>query len=85
MARDHKLNCLGRDMRQVNFQPFFATLDELFEFADEHKHHFFDLVDRVGTATHGTCARPPLKGKERSSIVRVLFLPVSRLSEFLKS
>ncbi|CAE7428479.1 ANKRD50 [Symbiodinium necroappetens] len=50
---------------QVNFQPFFPTLDELFEFAHKHQHHFFDLVDRVGTATHGTCAKPPLKGKER--------------------
>ncbi|CAE7229175.1 ANKRD54 [Symbiodinium necroappetens] len=50
---------------KVNFQPFFPTLDELFEFAHKHKHHFFDLVDRVATATHGTCAKPPLKGKER--------------------
>ncbi|CAE7420957.1 Asb10 [Symbiodinium necroappetens] len=50
---------------KVNFQPFFPTLDELFEFAHKHKHHFFDLVDRVATATHGTCARPELKGKER--------------------
>ncbi|CAE7446408.1 ANKRD50 [Symbiodinium necroappetens] len=69
---------------KVNFQPFFPTLDELFEFAHKHQHHFFDLVDRVGTATHGTCAKPPLKGKERCSIVRVLFLRVSRLSELLK-
>ncbi|CAE7714911.1 Ank3 [Symbiodinium sp. CCMP2592] len=50
---------------KVNFQPFFPTLDKLFEFAHKHKHHFFDLVDRVATATHGTCAKPPLKGKER--------------------
>ncbi|CAE7714985.1 Ank1 [Symbiodinium sp. CCMP2592] len=50
---------------KVNFQPFFPTLDELFEFAHKHMHHFFDLVGRVATETNGTCANPPLKGKER--------------------
>ncbi|CAE7715002.1 ANKRD50 [Symbiodinium sp. CCMP2592] len=50
---------------KVNFQPFFPTLDELFEFAHKHMHHFFALVSRVATKTNGTYANPPLKGKER--------------------
>ncbi|CAE7526635.1 ANKRD50 [Symbiodinium natans] len=50
---------------KVNFQPFFQTLPELFKFAEEEKHHFFDLVERVAKATNGTYAKPPLKGPER--------------------
>ncbi|CAE7209292.1 ANKRD50 [Symbiodinium natans] len=50
---------------KVNFQPFFRTLPELFQFAEEEKHHFFDLVKKVAKATNGTYAEPPLKGEER--------------------
>eukprot|EP00439_Symbiodinium_sp_Y106_P054605 s3282_g7.t1 len=50
---------------KVNFQPFFATLDELFEFANKHKHHFFNLVERVAKKTRATFFNPELKAQVR--------------------
>ena len=55
----------------MNFQPFFATLDELFEFANKHKHHFFNLVERVAKKTRATFFNPELKAQVRCSTFAV--------------
>ena len=52
---------------QVNYQPFFTTLDDLMEFAKGQKHHFDGIVEKVGRATNGSWSRPPLKGRPRGS------------------
>ncbi|CAE7930379.1 APX7, partial [Symbiodinium sp. KB8] len=50
---------------RVNIKSCFTTLDELFQFANKHKHHFVSLVEPVAKETGAAFFDPDLKGQVR--------------------
>ena len=50
---------------KVNIKSCFTTLDELFQFANKHKHHFVSLVEPVAKETGAAFFDPDLKGQVR--------------------